>query len=240
MSERPENMDGESSDEIIAGEYVLGVLSLEDRRRVEKRIHADPSFAMRVRRWQDNLENLDEAYGEIRPRKEVFADIEARLFSSRPADRSSLLATLWGSVVFWRGAALASLVTAAGFAAFGVMLDQPLPAEKRIVADLSAKDSAFRLLASYDANTGRLRVTPAAATAAEPRSLELWLIDGDAEPVSLGVLPDSGDGELLVPAVLRSQMGDGKTLAVSLEPLGGSPTGKATGPVLAVGKTHSP
>ena len=48
----------------------------------------------------------------------------------------------------------------------------------------------------------------------------------------------TGQGEIAVPEDLRGRMAEGVVLAVSLEPFGGSPTGKATGPVLAVGPIH--
>jgi anti-sigma-K factor RskA len=35
---------------------------------------------------------------------------------------------------------------------------------------------------------------------------------------------------------MRGRLKDGVTLAVSIEPFGGSPTGKPTGPVVAAGK----
>ncbi|MCP3878759.1 MAG: hypothetical protein GY701_10270, partial [Sulfitobacter sp.] len=68
----------------------------------------------------------------------------------------------------------------------------------------------------------------------EGRVLELWAILPDQAPVSLGVLPDSETTRILVPAELRSQAAQ-ITLAISDEPVGGSPTGAPTGDVLAAG-----
>ncbi len=233
MSERPVDMGDESHDEIIAGEYVLGVLSIEDRIRVENRISADASFAMRVRRWQDNLESLDESYGEINPPQAVLNAIEAQLF----AQQAQVSSGLWHSLAFWRGLTAASLIMAAGFGITTIALNRlPSAPSKPLLAEMTAEGSAFKLVASYDSSSGRLRVTPAAASQPEPKSLELWLIEGEGQPLSLGVLPQTGDGEVEVPAELRGKIGTGATFAVSLEPLGGSPTGSPTGPVLATGK----
>ncbi len=52
----------------------------------------------------------------------------------------------------------------------------------------------------------------------------------------LGVFQDQGDGSIVIPPDMRGRLKDGVTLAVSLEPFGGSPTGKPTGPVVASGK----
>lgn len=233
MSERPVDMGDESHDEIIAGEYVLGVLSMEDRIRVESRISADASFAMRVRRWQDNLESLDESYGEIKPPQAVLKALEEQLF----AQQSAASTGMWNSLAFWRGLTAASLIMAAGFGFAAIVLNRlPSAPTKPLLAEMTAEGSAFKLVASYDSNSGRLRVTPAAASQPEPKSLELWLIEGEGQPLSLGVLPQTGDGEVQVPEDLRGKIGAGATFAVSLEPLGGSPTGLPTGPVLATGK----
>jgi anti-sigma-K factor RskA len=64
------------------------------------------------------------------------------------------------------------------------------------------------------------------------RSLELWAVPTAGSPRSLGVLP-GGSGTV----ALRSKVLIGAdTLAVTLEPLGGSPTGLPTGPIVYAGK----
>ena len=63
-------------------------------------------------------------------------------------------------------------------------------------------------------------------------------MEGDQAPISLGVLPQTGQGELDVPQDLRDRLASGVVLAVSLEPFGGSPTGQATGPVIALGEVR--
>lgn len=70
--------------------------------------------------------------------------------------------------------------------------------------------------------------------------MELWLVPGSGMTRSLGIFQPGENGELVIPADLRSQVADGATLAVSLEPFGGSPTGQATGPVIASGPLHRP
>ena len=57
---------------------------------------------------------------------------------------------------------------------------------------------------------------------------------GEGAPVSLGLVPGDG-GRLVLDDSLVQQVSDGALLAVSVEPLGGSPTGVATGPVVLSG-----
>ena len=67
-------------------------------------------------------------------------------------------------------------------------------------------------------------------------AFELWLLPADkSKPISLGLLPQQGNAVVKVTdevALLLASSG----LAVSLEPLGGSPTGQPTGAVLYQGK----
>ena len=53
-TQKPESGDSRR-DEVIAGEYVLGALSAEDRRKAEARMATDRNFAAMVIRWQNNL-----------------------------------------------------------------------------------------------------------------------------------------------------------------------------------------
>lgn len=239
----PDNSeDDRRRDEVIAGEYVLGVLSLSERIEVENRMERDGAFAATVMRWQDNFSDFNAEYAPVAPPATVFAGIEKRLFERDEDLRRGALARLWGSVFLWRLTTFASLALLLGYLFFGSAiwslrepdLDAPL------LAELSGENAPVTLLARYDSRTGRLQMTPVAADSpAEERSLELWLVQGGDQPtISLGVLPQTGEGALVIPADLRGRITEGATLAVSLEPFGGSPTGQATGPVIAVGQTY--
>ncbi len=46
-------------DQVIAGEYVLGVLSAEDRQKVEARMTLDRNFAAMVDHWRSNMLTVD-------------------------------------------------------------------------------------------------------------------------------------------------------------------------------------
>jgi anti-sigma-K factor RskA len=235
----PDQSKGDRSrDEVLAGEYVLGVLSIEDRRKVEARISSDRSFAAIVHRWEENLSEFNDDYVLEAPPKLVFSSIESRLFgASRPAAGGR---GLWNSLVLWRSLTFASLALVATYAVFQSGLIDGPSASVPLVAEMAGQNNAISLVASYDANAGRLHITPVAAGKPDEKSLELWLIEGSSPARSLGVLPQTGEGEIVIPPAMRGRFSPGVTLAVSLEPYGGSPTGTATGPVLAVGKTRRP
>ncbi|KAA0699348.1 anti-sigma factor [Neorhizobium sp. P12A] len=235
MTTPDQSKGGRSRDEVLAGEYVLGVLSLEDRQKVEKRMRSDRQFAAIVTRWEQNLSGFNEEYESIVPSAAVFPKIEQRIFGEYRAGGN-----LWNSLLLWRVVALASLVFAAGVVIFNANLIKPQQGGKPLVAALSAQNSAIALMASYNAQSGKLRVTPVASGQPEEKSLELWLIKGSDPAIALGVLPQTGEGELAIPQNIRGQISEGDVLAVSIEPFGGSPTGKPTGDVVASGTARIP
>lgn len=226
-------------DEVIAGEYVLGVLSADDRRKVEARLASDRHFAAMVTRWQNNLSSFDEAYDPVVPPARTFAAIERRLFETASSPTAvPVRAGIWRSLALWRGLALASFAAVAIMGASMAGLFAPPSGGRPLVAEMTGKGISVDLVARFDRDSGHLRVTPVATRQAEEKSLELWLINGDNPAVSLGVLPQTGEGEIIIAPAMREKFSRGSVLAVSIEPLGGSPTGSATGPIIALGKAR--
>lgn len=78
---------------------------------------------------------------------------------------------------------------------------------------------------------GKLTLTLMKPMPDDGQDRELWIIGPDNVPKSLGLIAQ--DGLSIDPAV---ETGPGRTLAVSREPKGGSPTGSPTGPVFATGR----
>lgn len=237
MSDKPEEWD-RSRDEIISGEYVLGVLSAEDRRRVEARMAVDKRFAQQVRRWQNNLSGLNDDYEDVRPAAELYNRLERRLFRTDEAP-SSTFSGLWGSVAIWRGLAAASLFVAVSLGLYQISGTLTGGPDRPLVAELAGQQNApFNLIAAFDVESGRLSVVPVALKQPEPKSLEVWIIEDGKAPQSLGILPDNGNGEIVVNADMRRLFAENKTIAITVEPYGGAPEGKPTGPIIASGKTR--
>ncbi|MDE1994308.1 MAG: anti-sigma factor [Rhizobiaceae bacterium] len=236
MSSSDQSKGGRSRDEVLAGEYVLGVLSLEDRQKVERRMRSDRQFAAIVSRWEQNLSGFNDDYDAVMPPASVFPKIEKRVFGE-----VAFGAHLWNSLLLWRSVALGSLFLAAGVIAFTIANNIAQPqAGRQLMASLSSQNGAINLLASYDSSNGMLKVTPVAAGKPEEKSLELWLIRGSDPAEALGVLPQTGGGEIVLPPDVHGKLAEGAIIAISVEPFGGSPTGKPTGDVVASGTIHLP
>jgi anti-sigma-K factor RskA len=98
----------------------------------------------------------------------------------------------------------------------------------------NAVNPAWELRADADLHHIRA-VALGGARAQAGKSFELWALpDNGGAPVSLGLMPDSGELTRTLTEAQRSALLGSSKVAVSLEPTGGSPTGAPTGPVLFV------
>lgn len=110
----------------------------------------------------------------------------------------------------------------------------PLLAALSVPAD-QQEAGRIALAAVADRSTGEIRIAAPAAVPAQ-RVAQLWLIGADgAAPVPVGLLARGAPTRVVVPAGARALLRPGTTVAVSIEPDGGSPTGAPTGPVIAAG-----
>ncbi len=136
-----------SKDEILAGEYVLGVLSIEGRRMVERRMAGDEAFSQIVARWQADMESFNQDYDEVTPRAAVLEQLEQRLFAAPLTSNASL----WNSMAFWRWLSLGTSVAAAAALIYASGIASPPSRDGKLVAELSAPSNSVNMLASYDA-----------------------------------------------------------------------------------------
>ena len=234
MSREPEDTEG--GDAILVAEYVLGLLPEPERQHLARRLAAEPALRAEVRLWQTRFSALDAEFAEVQPPAAVLGRLEARLFAGRPEPRG--LGGLWNSLAFWRAAAAlagAVAVVAVGLATLRPTGPSPEEFAIQLVAALEQEGSDVRFLAVYDAATGSVRLTALSGRPLPDRDLELWAIEGDAAPVSMGVIPAEGRSSVPMDPAHVPGFGAGTVLAITLEPKGGSPTGDPTGPVVAKG-----
>ncbi|WP_162241359.1 MULTISPECIES: anti-sigma factor [unclassified Rhizobium] len=230
-------------DQVIAGEYVLGVLSPEDRQKVEARMTLDRNFAAMVDHWRSNMLTVDQT---PRPTRRAPRRVSpfAEPLAARPRPQRERVpvfnAAIWNSAAFWRGVACIAVVglVATGVSQTGLFAASPTRGVATSLPLVAGSDLA--LTARYDNDSGRLRLAPVAAGAstagvADAKSIQIWLTPEGSEPVSLGVVNRNSHGEIVVPKAARTRLRDGAPVMVSLEPAGGSPTGAPTGKVLASG-----
>jgi anti-sigma-K factor RskA len=206
----------------LAAEYVLGTLRYRARRRFERWL-LSPQVGALVKAWEDRLAGLEPQLTPVTPPATVWRGIENKLelrkLQRRPAMR-------------WVGIAASLLV----FVALAVFFTQPgqpsLTQQSSLQAD--AQTIYWRVEVLGDSQELGLHVHKV-HDLPPGKAHELWALpEGDGAPVSLGLMPHTGDHHRVLTATQRAALAGSKQIAVSLEPAGGSPTGAPTGPVLLV------
>ncbi|MBR0678295.1 RNA polymerase subunit sigma-70, partial [Roseomonas alkaliterrae] len=133
----------------------------------------------------------------------------------------------------WRAWALGASAVAAGLAALLVLRPAPAPEPRLMTVLLTQQDQPAWLV---EAERGGLRLASLnPQPVPDDRVMQLWALpQGAAAPTSLGLIP-AGEGRITVaPAAIRPE--PGMLIEITLEPQGGSPTGRPTGPVLFIGR----
>lgn len=227
-----EHMD-EDGDSALAAEYVLGTLGADEHARFKQRLKAEAGLRAEVQFWQSRFSALDDAFEEVTPPKGAFASIEERLgFAEKPKTR------LWDNLAMWRGLAGGFAAVAVVAAGFAMMQPQQPTAEAiatQLVAALQADGSNVRFMALYDSASGEVRLTGVSGENVPDKDYELWFVEGENAPVSMGLLQAGTHTEIALPRELQIKFLEGTVLAITLEPKGGAPDGVATGPIVAAG-----
>jgi len=229
----------EGEERPLAGEYVLGVLAADERAEAERRIVAEPAFARSVAWWEERLTLLAADIPSATPSEGLWPRIQNLIVEP-------LKPSAWNSVNLWRGVAAGALALAAASVVIAVL---PRPAAPPIVAPSPAKPQAAEValiadptsnkpmvVATLDHATDQVMLTPMDMKMPQGRDAELWIIPEGQKAISLGVIPTDAPKRIPMPEGLRGAGTYTALLAVTDEPIGGSPTGVATGSVRAAGK----
>lgn len=218
-----------TEDEVTAAELAIGLLEGEERAAALRRVLAEPDFAAAVELWRSRFAALFADYPEIEPPEWIGVRLGRIGADTRPwrwaTAGASLLAASLALALVLRPAEVPRPAPRPAIAAPVTFAAAMTPAEGQ-------EGSAFAAL--YDASRGQVRV-PARIDVPTGRVAELWRIGGDGVPHPLGLLGREGTTALRLSAADRDALAAGATLAISIEPEGGSPTGLPTGPVVATG-----
>lgn len=217
-----------SEDDItLAGEFALHLLDPTARAAFEARLLNDASLRALVRDWDEDLCTIANEVTEITPPKHLQSQIETSLFGH---EESKIWAFLGLGKAGW---AMCSLALVALLTFFALDTDQP---DQSLVATFMAEDESLQVAALLNPALHELTLVRSVGKVAAGRSQELWLIvEGAPAPVSLGLLDANADSKFILTDA-QADVFWGATLAISDEPLGGSPTGAPTGAVLAAVK----
>jgi anti-sigma-K factor RskA len=229
MNSPPETHNGDH--DVRYAEYVLGVLEAEERAAVAAEIAASPEAAASVKRWEHELLPLAELIADATPPAHVWPRIAS---STRPADVLPKRESLWSSLALWRYVAIGA--SAAALALLFLVVLRPVGGTAYWSATIQQDNGSVGWTATLDRQHGRLIVVPGTPAALPPaRAPELWLIPAGAKPLALGMIASDQPVTLMLGSGSLAQIAATAKLAVSVEPVGGSPTGQPTGAVIAIG-----
>ena len=225
----PETLDA------LTRQYVLGTMSRRARRRFARLVDEDEHVADSVYALEEKLLPMAWSLEPVSPSELVWQRIarQAGLGERKPA-RKSPERSRWQYVA---GLFFAALLLST-YAWWQESLQPPevvvetVPLEPAVSIVNDDAGNALWVARIY-ADLQWVDVT----VSTEPQQqaandYELWVLRDDGVPVSLGLLPQSGERRLDLTENAVAALDRGEILAVSLEPPGGSPEAVPTGPVL--------
>jgi anti-sigma-K factor RskA len=237
-------MSGAEDDrDLLAAEYVLGVLEGSERENVIRRADQDNALSAAITAWEERLAPLATIVASVAPPAALWQRVEASCGLTAaplsPAAVPALAETrrgFWNALRFWRGTTALGFGLAAAIAVVAVVNRPvpPAPAPAPVTeiplasAVLSPPKGAPAFVAEATPGNTLVLKPLERLTVASGKDYELWALpDGATVPKPLGVL-ETTDQTVTVPPSLHGPM----QLLVSLEQKGGSPTGLPQGPVI--------
>ena len=246
----------------LAGEYVLGTLPYAQRQQVEERLAIDAPLRAAVNRWQEQLLPLTKLAEPVQPSAQLWQRIESSLQAqsqgaaavvknhqeapARPVTqpvrqpiKNAPSPSWWSSISLWRGLAGTGFAAAAVLAVLLVTRLGPLPADgapAQYVVVLVAPGGNAPGWVVQASGAQQLSLIPVGQASVPPeKALQFWTkADTWNAPVSLGLVKP---GETIrVPLDKLPPLQPNQLFELTLEPPGGSPTGKPTGPIQFIGR----
>jgi len=224
----------------LADEYVLGLLHPDEVLQVEAEIIRNEELRQDVARSRERFLALDTAIPPMIVDERIWDTIQNQLSDSRAPAITPIQSANDNKhgLNRWRFAALsasaASILLAIGLGwsltrtiepvVIAVLLDDT-GGVQAIVEDFGNENAHVRLLTNIEIPSGK--------------TIQVWTLPSqDIGPVSMGLLEGAHSAQLKGPD-LPLPRGE-QLYELTLEPAGGSPTGRPTGPILSKGYAKAP
>jgi anti-sigma-K factor RskA len=230
-------MESEEQD-LLAAEFAMGTLEGDVLERAERLVAEDPAFARDVEAWRQRLGALDRTAAPEKADDALWKRIEQSLDGSdgahAEAEAHKPAPTAAANQNFWKRCAIGGLAASLLLTAGLVTAVATRPEEPLYVAVLLADDRRpGALIQIYEDQEVKL-VPLQEFTIPPERVLQVWTLPTpQSAPVSIGLLSQARSVRLNLsdlPSPASNQF-----FEITLEPAGGSPTGRPTGPILYKG-----
>ena len=246
----------------LAGEYVLGTLTVAARQTVAARIEREPALRDAVAAWEKRLlplvalappaepssalwQRIEGSLGEVKTFKPATATATVAVATSattmslpsrqQPEVQSRITSSWWNNLGLWRGMTGVGFVTAAVLAAVLVLRPGTPQAPEYMVVLVAPIDKAPGYVIQTNAARQLSLVPLGTVTVPSQKSLQFWTkADKWRGPVSLGLVKP---GQTLhVPLGKLPALESNQLFELTLEPENGSPIDRPTGPIQYIGR----
>jgi anti-sigma-K factor RskA len=222
---------GDEDRDARIAEYVLGTLIGDERAAFEAELARDENLRRAVATWSERLQPLADSVAPVAPPLALRDRILTRIGGAERAERFNIMR--WLAWTFGASAVGAAVAVAL------VFLFTPKADEFNGFAMLHEQtDSDNVVVFLINKDRQKIVMLASAQAAGAGKDYELWVLPPGKNPVSLGVLKAGERIERPIDDMRAALVQPGTTLAVSLEPAGGSASGAPTGPVLFTGVFH--
>jgi anti-sigma-K factor RskA len=212
----------------LADEYVLGLMSQAESAEFEKRLAQDSALARLVGQAQDRFLPLDSAA----PPADLPADFTARVMAQIAKPDQSQISNLPNAPLrrWWPAVAAACVGLIVGIG-IGVKVSERDPLVIAVL--LSADGTPQAVIEDFGNRQTQVRFV-ADVKIPEGRTLQVWTLPSqETGPVSLGLIDAAAAAQLRGPDLPLPK--GAQLYEITIEPEGGSPTGRPTGPILGKG-----
>lgn len=237
-----------------AGEYVIGTLTGAEGHDFEVRLQDDASLQREVHAWQDRLLGLTARLTPVDLPPQLWPRIAARLgavplFQLPTLEPAAANDPAWSGVRFWQlvsGLSMAAVVVMATVLVGQRQSEPPtiVQAAPRYLAVLQSPDQHSAgwvvetvALANLQPGEAAIRLVPLGPNEDIPegKTMQFWTKpEGAKGPTSLGLVKPGQ--VVVVPISKLPGLADRTLFELTLEPIGGSPYPKPSGPILYVGR----
>lgn len=217
----------------LAGEYVLGTLSAEERTKLQRRLPDDTELQTAVDAWERRLLELTDLAASHQPSAQLWQRIERSVaqLSHKAPDAPEI--SWWNRLSLWRGLSAAGL--AATLLLGSVLLTQTTPKPSYLVVLVAPQDKAPGWVIQASSPREIQLIPLGVVEVPADKALEFWTkADGWQGPVSLGLVKPGQ--ALSIPLDKLPPLQPNQLFELTLEGANGSPIGKPTGPIQAIGR----
>lgn len=220
----------------LAGEYVLGTLTAQQRNEVRLRLAHEPELRAAIDAWEQRLLDLTDQVEPQAPSELLWRRIErsANHANTRPATTQPAT-SWWNKLALWRGLAGAGIAATVVLTSALIMRSATVTEPSYLVVLVAPQDKAPGWVVQAS-NGQNIQLIPlGVAEIPHDKALQFWTKGDDWQgPVSLGLVTP---GQTLsisldkLPPLAPNQL-----FELTLEPSTGSPIGKPTGPIQFIGR----